>query len=146
MERLGHAWKAQQDRTDTNSSSWKAVQTPGKISLLWRSKRELVSVSVTLQQGWCAQKSFQLFQLKDSWMANLPPCDGMQNCLFETAGWIHGPQREVMTKHKQFTHQHHPPDSTTTASWLPPLWIILLPGPSFYPSQGINSPGSNFTM
>lgn len=67
-------------------------------------------------------------------------------CLFETAGWMPGPQREVMTRHEQFTHQHHPPDSTTPASWLPPLWIILLPGPPLYPSQGINSPGSNFTM
>lgn len=59
---------------------------------------------------------------------------GLGFCLFEAAGWICGIQREVMRRHKQLTHQHHPPDSTTTASWLPPLWFILQPGPP-HPAQ-----------
>lgn len=45
--------------------------------------------------------------------------------LFVTAGWRHGPQRQVMVRHKQFTHQYHLPDSTTT-SLLPPLWPVCL--------------------
>lgn len=54
--------------------------------------------------------------------------------------------RDNIWEDKQFTHQHHPPDSTTKASWLRPHWLILQPGPRHYPDMGRNSPSSNFTM
>lgn len=53
--------------------------------------------------------------------------------LYETSGWMLGPQKEVMRKHKQFTHQHHGPDLTTAASLLPlsglsSNWVLHQPG------------------
>lgn len=139
-----------------------------------RSKSMLMSDLATLLQGVCTSQKrpepwlccWTMEGVHYHW-ANMPPCDGWGFtvgfgiwkdtahgsevslwvfCLFGAAGWMHGPWREVMWRHKQFVHQHHPPDSTTTASWLPPLWLVLPPGPPHYPSLGINRADSDFTM